>query len=177
MPRQAKTTERGLPERTLVVDNGAYSIKAGFATPESAVDECQIVPNCIAKDRGKHVWVGPELDKCRDFGELAFRRPVEKGFLVNWEAEKAIWDETFINDKAPLKVFIIPLVDDGQGSCILQCDPHETNLILGEAPNAPAALQTNCDQVVFEEYEFATYSRHIGHCSKGSRCIVQLTSR
>lgn len=45
---------------------------------------------------------------------------------------------------------------------IIQCDPHETNLILTESPNAPSALQTNCDQIVFEEYEFATYSRSIG---------------
>ena len=36
------------------------------------------------------------------------------------------------------------------------------NLVLTEAPNTPAALQSNCDQVVFEEYEFATYSRHVG---------------
>lgn len=43
-----------------------------------------------------------------------------------------------------------------------KCDPRDTNLILTEAPNTMAALQTNCDQVVFEEYGFATYSRHIG---------------
>lgn len=43
-----------------------------------------------------------------------------------------------------------------------QCDPRDTNLILTEAPNTPAALQANCDQVIFEEYEFATYSRQPG---------------
>ena len=36
------------------------------------------------------------------------------------------------------------------------------NLILAEAPNASAALQRNCDEMVFEEYEFASYSRHVG---------------
>lgn len=43
-----------------------------------------------------------------------------------------------------------------------QCDPHETNLVLTEAPNCPQALQTNCDQIIFEEFEFASYCRHLG---------------
>lgn len=43
-----------------------------------------------------------------------------------------------------------------------KCDPHNTNLLLTEAPNAPVALQSNCDQIVFEEYEFAAYYRCIG---------------
>ena len=45
---------------------------------------------------------------------------------------------------------------------ILKCDPHTTNLILTEAPNTPVSLQTNCDQMIFEEYEFASYSRCLG---------------
>lgn len=104
MPRQAKAAEPSLPVQTLVVDNGAYTIKAGFATPTSTLEDCLIIPNCIAKDRGKRVWVGPQLEDCNDFGEIAIRRPVEKGFLVNWEAEKGIWDQTFFKSNAKLKV-------------------------------------------------------------------------
>lgn len=33
-----------------------------------------------------------------------FRRPVEKGYLVNWEAEKEIWDLTFLDKESPLAV-------------------------------------------------------------------------
>lgn len=75
--------------------------------PHLRVDDCQIIPNCLAKDRGKHIWVGSQLEKCNDFGEIAFRRPVEKGFLVNWEAEKAIWDNTFFEKNAKLKASIL----------------------------------------------------------------------
>lgn len=71
-----------------------------------------------------------------------FRRPVEKGYLVNWEAEKEIWEHEFFEDKAQL-----------------HCDPRETGLILTEAPNTLPALQTNCDQIVFEEFGFASYYR------------------
>ncbi|KAL9024675.1 MAG: hypothetical protein Q9196_006337 [Gyalolechia fulgens] len=145
MPRRNTVHEQILPERTLVVDNGAYTIKAGFASPSPITEHCHVIPNCLARERNKKVWVGIEIDGCRDFGEMTFRRPVEKGYLVNWEAEKAIWDSSFLDPKSKLN-----------------CNPHETNLVLTEAPNTPVALQTNCDQVVFEEYGFATYSRHIG---------------
>ncbi len=106
MPRAAKPVERVLPERTLIVDNGASTIKAGFAKSAPSLAECQVVPNCLAKDRAKRVWIGGQLSKCQDFGEIASRRPVEKGFLVNWEAEKAIWDNTFFDKGAVLAVSI-----------------------------------------------------------------------
>src|SRR5579862_7014808 len=78
MPRHAKPTERPLPDRTLVLDNGAYTIKAGFATdaPDTEKD-CHLLPNCIARARDKRVWIGGQLEHCKDFGEMAFRRPVE----------------------------------------------------------------------------------------------------
>ncbi|KAL9602773.1 MAG: hypothetical protein Q9219_001616 [cf. Caloplaca sp. 3 TL-2023] len=145
MPRRTVVHEQPLPEKTLVVDNGASTIKAGFASSSPTLDDCHIIPNCLARARDKKVWVGAEIDMCRDFGEMAFRRPVEKGYLVNWEAEKAIWDSTFLNEKSRLN-----------------CVPQESNLVLTESLNTPVALQTNCDQIIFEEYGFATYSRHIG---------------
>ena len=105
MPRHSKVADRVLPQRTLVVDNGAYTMKAGFATssPDLAND-CHIIPNCLARSRDKRVWIAGQLENCKDFGEMAFRRPVEKGFLVNWEAEKEIWDNTFFDKGARLKV-------------------------------------------------------------------------
>jgi len=104
MPRATKPVERSLPETSLIIDNGAYTMKAGFATAAPSLEDCQVIPNCLAKDRGKRVWIGNQLSKCSDFGEIASRRPVEKGFLVNWEAEKAIWDNTFIDKGALLAV-------------------------------------------------------------------------
>ncbi|KAK0628769.1 actin family [Bombardia bombarda] len=132
------------PSATLVLDNGASSIKAGFVSGD-AVDEPRIIPNCIARDRHRKTYVGSELDKCKDFGEIAFRRPVEKGFIVNWEAQKEIWDREFFDNKAPQK-----------------CDPSETRLLLTEQPNSLPALQSHCDQMVFEEFGFASYYRGIG---------------
>ena len=98
-----------LPSRTLIVDPGAYTVKAGFATAEGpgktpSLDDCQVIPNCIARSRDKHVYVGSELERCTDFGEMSFRRPVEKGYIVNWEAERAIWEHEFLEKNAKLHV-------------------------------------------------------------------------
>ncbi|QDS75318.1 hypothetical protein FKW77_001689 [Venturia effusa] len=147
MPRQPQTADiPGIKGTTLVIDNGGYTMKAGFvgtATPR--LQDCHIIPNCVAKDSEKKVWVASQLEQCKDFREMAFRRPVEKGYLVNWEVEKAIWSESFFSSSSKLR-----------------CDPHETNLVLSEAPNCPQTLQTNCDQMIFEEFEFANYSRCLG---------------
>ncbi|KAK3375912.1 actin family [Lasiosphaeria ovina] len=142
------------PSITLVLDNGANTIKAGFVKRNSASSNSdndastpapRIIPNCIARDRHKKIYVGSEFDKCKDFGDLALRRPVEKGFIVNWEAQKEIWDREFFDDKAPQK-----------------CNPSETRLVLAEQPNSLPALQVHCDQMVFEEFGFASYYRGIG---------------
>lgn len=102
--RPSKSTEQALPDQTLIIDNGAFTIKAGFAKSSPELEDCHVVQNCIARDREKRVWVGSHLDKCQDFGELAYRRPVEKGYIVNWEAEKAIWESLFLDKAAKLKV-------------------------------------------------------------------------
>ncbi|AEO64469.1 uncharacterized protein THITE_2072790 [Thermothielavioides terrestris NRRL 8126] len=143
--RKSRATGPPPPSTTLVLDNGADTIKAGFVTGGKADDAPRIIPNCLARDRHRKTYVGSELEKCRDFGEMAFRRPVEKGFIVNWEAQKEIWDREFFDENAPQK-----------------CDPSEARLVLAEQPNGLPALQTHCDQMVFEEFGFASYYRGIG---------------
>lgn len=98
-PRHKKSAPQA-PSQTLVLDNGGYTLKAGLvptsgATPSYA--DCSVIPNCIARSkRDNIVYVASELERCRDFGELAFRRPVERGFIVNWEAQKGIWEHEFV---------------------------------------------------------------------------------
>ena len=99
-----------LPSQTLVLDNGAHTIKAGFSPSTDAQPnlekDCHVIANCIARSqRDKRTYVGSELlDECWDFGELAFRRPVERGFVINWEGEKAIWERSLLDKRSPLQV-------------------------------------------------------------------------
>jgi actin-related protein 6 len=132
------------PPNTLVLDNGASTLKVGLVRG-SHIDTPLVVPNCIVRNRLKKTFVAADIDQCRDFSEIQFRRPVERGYIVNWEAQKEIWDRQFFDDKAPLK-----------------CDPSDTRLLLAEPPNSLPALQANCDQIVFEEYGFTSYYRGIG---------------
>ncbi|KUI69540.1 Actin-related protein 6 [Cytospora mali] len=143
-PRKSKPAPPPPPSRTLVLDNGAHTLKAGFVTADSPTDDPRVIPNCIARDRTRKTYVASDLSKCKDFGEIAFRRPVEKGYIVNWEAQKEVWDHEFFDKGAPQK-----------------CDPAETRLVLTEQPNSLPALQANCDQMVFEEFGFASYYRGI----------------
>ena len=142
--RKTKHSAPPPPSTTLVLDNGAYTLKSGIVT-DGTEDRPRVVPNCIARDRSRKLYVGSDLDNCRDFGEIQFRRPVEKGYIVNWEAQKEVWDHEFFDDTAPQK-----------------CDPSESRLILAEQPNSLPALQSICDQMVFEEFQFASYYRGIG---------------
>lgn len=141
--RKSKAAAPARPQTTLVLDNGAYTLKAGLVARASDAAAPVVIPNCIARDRARNIYVGADVERCRDYGEMQFRRPVEKGFIVNWEAQKEIWDHHLF--RGPL-----------------QCDPAETRLVLAEPPNGLPALQANCDQVVFEEYGFVSYYRGLG---------------
>jgi len=136
-----KSTNATPSTQTLILDNGGNTIKAGFSTSSSAT----IIPNCIARDRSKHSFIGSQLSNCKDFGEISFRRPVEKGYIVNWEAQREIWDYEFFSEKSALK-----------------CDPTEIGLILTEQPNNLPHLQKICDEIVFEDFGFSNYLRTTG---------------
>ncbi|KAJ4349603.1 Actin- protein 6 [Didymosphaeria variabile] len=146
-----KKAKASVPSQTLVIDNGAYTLKAGLVSNEAvdlSYDDCSVIPNCIARSsRDKRTYVASELAECKDFGELAFRRPVEKGFIVNWEAQKAIWEHEIMGADAGTELW---------------CEPKNTNLLLTEKPNCPKELQKNCDEIVFEQFEFAAYYRCVG---------------
>lgn len=43
---------------------------------------------------------------------MAFRRPVERGYLVNWEGQSEIWEHEFFEGKAPLEVWSPALLED-----------------------------------------------------------------
>jgi actin-related protein 6 len=60
----------------LILDNGAYNIKAGVAGIEG---EPRIIPNSIARSRAeKKVYVADEVESCKDLSSLAYRRPFER---------------------------------------------------------------------------------------------------
>ena len=144
----------GIPAPTFVLDNGAYTIKAGYAPTDTEQDHdvlsgCAEIPNALTRTRDRKTYIGAQLNEISQWSEVTFRRPVEHGQLVNWEAEKEIWDLSFFDEKTAQKNQFIKI-------------PEDTTLILTEPPNTIPALQKNADEIVMEEYGFGGYMRTIG---------------
>ena len=153
MPRPPKPPpEAQLPGRVFIIDNGAYSMKAGFAPSTSSTADssaCSIVPNAIARTHDRRTYVGSQLQSLAYWSEVTFRRPVERGNIVNWEAEKEIWEHTFFDEKTAKKGLLVK-------------DPLDTTLVLTEPPNGLPELRRNEDEIVMEEWGFGGYVRSIG---------------
>ncbi|KAJ2156892.1 Actin- protein 6 [Coemansia sp. RSA 552] len=124
--------------RTLVLDNGSFAIKSGYVDSTAAA---RTIPNTVARTRRtKRVLVGDTIDRATDLSGLYYRSPFERGHLVHWDAELAVWDRIL-------------------GPECLDCQPTETNLVLTEPVFNFAQLQRTADEIVFEEYGFASLLR------------------
>ncbi|PVU92691.1 hypothetical protein BB561_003673 [Smittium simulii] len=118
--------------KTLILDNGSFSIKAGFVTDEA----CKEFPNYVMKTKqSKMVYVSDLIDKTTDLSGLYFHSPFENGYIVNWDVQLSIWDRLY-EDSA------------------LNCTPNDTNLVLTEPIFNPPSIKTNLYELIFEEYEF-----------------------
>ncbi|KDQ62817.1 hypothetical protein JAAARDRAFT_122230 [Jaapia argillacea MUCL 33604] len=123
---------------TVVVDNGAATIKAGLTDGDS---EPRLVANAVVRSRGdKTTYFGHEFERCRDYSSLHFRLPFEKGYLVDWDAQKAVWDGLFSAE-------------------VLSVNAPESSLLITEPYFNLPNVQDVYDQFVFEEYEFHSYYR------------------
>lgn len=149
-------SSRNLPDKTFVLDNGAYTMKAGYASDfsseEEALSACVSIPNALVKTRDNRIVIGAQLaTHVKDWNEAMFRRPVEKGYIVNWEAEREIWEQSFFEEQATARNKQLRITA-----------PEETTLVLTEAPNALPVLQRNTDEMVMEEWGFGGYARCLG---------------
>ncbi|KAK0462060.1 actin-related protein Arp6 [Desarmillaria tabescens] len=125
---------------TLVLDNGASTIKAGISTTDSPAPAL-LIPNAIARSKSRSTtYFGHELLRCTDHASLTYRLPFDKGFVVDWDAQKAIWDGVFSEE-------------------VFGIDTTQTSLLLTEPYHNLPNIQEVYDQFVFEEYEFESYYR------------------
>ncbi|EGN93982.1 hypothetical protein SERLA73DRAFT_189133 [Serpula lacrymans var. lacrymans S7.3] len=129
------------PASIVVIDNGASTIKAGVASDAAKPEEVRIIPNAIVRSKGdKTTYFGHELERCRDYSSLHYRLPFEKGYLVDWDAQKAVWDGIF-------------------SSQVLGVNTPENSLLITEPYFNLPNIQDVYDQFIFEEYEFHSYHR------------------
>jgi actin-related protein 6 len=121
--------------KILVIDNGAWEIKAGLALgKEPAV----VMPNCLVKStKGgvKRLYVGDQTSSIREAATV-YRRGFDRGYLADWGLERKVWDRLFSGD-------------------VLAVEPTALDLVCTVPPLQPARLLEDLAQVVFEEYRFA----------------------
>ncbi|KAL4812601.1 actin-like protein arp6 [Aspergillus spinulosporus] len=149
---------QSLPDKTFIIDNGAYTMKAGYAPDskppddeEIALSACATIPNAIVKTRANRTYVGAQIGtNVTDWNEMLFRRPVEKGYTVNWEAQKEIWENSFFDERTV------------RSKELHIADPEDVTILFTEAPNALPALQKNADEIIMEEWGFGGYLRCVG---------------
>eukprot|EP00035_Acanthoeca_spectabilis_P025765 m.459814 g.459814 ORF g.459814 m.459814 type:complete len:423 (-) comp21839_c0_seq1:56-1324(-) len=126
----------GLP--TVVIDNGGGTVKVGWATDASPV----VVDNAKAKTRsakGK-VLIGAQIEETRNKAGLLFKRPVQKGFVLDAELQREVWASAF---SAPS----------------LNVQPNETAMLVTEPLFNFDSVRTSLQELAFEEFGFAALYR------------------
>ncbi|KAF7296326.1 hypothetical protein HMN09_01102600 [Mycena chlorophos] len=117
----------------VILDSGGSSVKAGVVGPGPP----RVITNAVVRSKGdKATYIGHELEtKCIDHSALAYRLPIEKGYIVDWDAQKAVWDAVLSTQ-------------------VLNVNPIASTLIMTEPYFNLPKIQETTDEFIFEEYEF-----------------------
>ncbi|XP_033113780.1 actin-related protein 6-like [Anneissia japonica] len=118
---------------TLILDNGAYLAKIGLSSTEKP----NCFPNCImkAKSERRKQYICNQIDDCKDLSSLFYVLPFQKGYLVNWDVQRQVWDHVF-------------------GKDVMNLDCSESTIIITEPYFNFLAIQEAMNEIFFEEYKF-----------------------
>ena len=106
-------------ENVVVIDNGAYTLKVAHNKLEGIRLERKIInlikkfpffrclPNGIFKAKNDHKkdFISGELSKCKDFSCLYYQLPFQRGYLLNWDVQRKVWDYTFGKEVLDVRIF------------------------------------------------------------------------
>ncbi|EDW82658.1 uncharacterized protein Dwil_GK10108 [Drosophila willistoni] len=118
----------------IVLDNGAHTAKVGLAHQ----DEPRVIPNCImkAKSERRRAFIGSQIEECRDTSALFYILAFQRGYLLNWDTQKTVWDYIFSKD--------------GIG-----CTLDNRNIVITEPQMNFQSVQEAMLEMLFEEYRVA----------------------
>ncbi|XP_014205593.1 actin-related protein 6 isoform X2 [Copidosoma floridanum] len=98
-----------------------------------------VIPNCImkAKSERRRAFIGNQIEECRDVSGLYFMLPFQKGYLVNGDVQKTVWDYIFSKDCCGVNL-------------------NTSSLIITEPLFNFSSIQEAMNEILFEEYEVAS---------------------
>ncbi|XP_043214148.1 actin-related protein 6-like [Amphibalanus amphitrite] len=137
---------------TLVLDNGASLLKAGLASHKDPL----VMPNAImkAKSERRRPFIGNQIDECRDASGLFYILGFQKGYLVNWDVQKTVWDHVFGKDCLGLNL-------------------SRLNVVVTEPFFNFRSVQEAMSEMMFEEYDVAGLLR----ANAGDLCVAAEPAR
>ena len=114
-------------------------MKAGWSTDEAP----RVVPNCITKVKSerKRPFIGDQMEDCKNYQGLFYILPIQKGYVVNWDTQKTVWNYLFKTRYS---------ISDGDGSSTGR------SLLVTEPYFNFRSCQDNLMENLFDEYGVRT---------------------
>ncbi|XP_043813652.1 actin-related protein 6 isoform X2 [Manihot esculenta] len=145
----------------IVLDNGGGSIKAGHGGER---DPSTVIPNCLYRPLSSKKFLHPSpttADSTEDLTSAAVRRPIDRGYLINPDLQRDIWNHLFTS--------------------LLHIAPSNHSLLLTEPLFTLPSIQRATDELVFEDFGFKslfiTDSPNLVHLYEASRRPDGLVSK
>lgn len=148
---------------TLVLDNGAYTAKIGYSQ-----EKVSVIPNCQFRSKTSRLktFTANQLDEIKDPSGLFYILPFQKGYLVNWDVQRKVWDHLF-------------------GKEMFKVDFADTSIIITEPYFNFTSIQESMNEILFEEYQFQSVLRinagslaahHYFHTKPSQLCCLVVDS-
>ncbi|XP_027131625.1 actin-related protein 6 isoform X3 [Larimichthys crocea] len=148
---------------TLVLDNGANMAKIGHSHEEASV-----IPNCQFRSKTSRLktFTANQLDEIKDPSGLFYILPFQKGYLVNWDVQRKVWDHLF-------------------GKEMFKVEFADTSIVITEPYFNFSSIQESMNEILFEEYQFQSALRinagslsahHYFHTKPSELCCLVVDS-
>jgi len=142
---------------TVVIDAGGGTVKYGVA--EDGATACATAPHGVAKGKrtlGNKTSVLDEILTIDDVNGLVVRRPIDRGYVVNWELEREVF---------------------ARACEALNVDATACDLVITEPAHALWATKIALDELVFDDFGFrrvvvatpAMLAKRAADCAAGAK--------
>lgn len=99
-----------------------------------------ILPLSRSKAERRKNFIGDQLEDCKDLSGLYYVLPFQRGYIVNWDTQRQVWDYVFGNN----------MMD-------IQCETH--SLVVSEPIYNFRSIQDAMNEIFFEDYKFNSLLR------------------